>query len=56
MEKLKFTLTRPAKKLGGDRYEHGKKGDLDFIVIYFPQFISRKGGEIRKELSLIISE
>ena len=55
MEKLKFVLTRPAKKQGGDRYEHGKKGDLDFMVFYFPQFISRKGGEIKKELEVTVS-
>lgn len=52
MEKFKFKLIRPAKKLGGDRYEHGKKGELEFMVIYVPQFISRKGGEIKKEIEV----
>ena len=54
--KLKFKLTRPARKLGGDRYEYGKKGDKDFMVLYFPQSISRKGGVIRESLTLTISD
>lgn len=41
---LKFRLTRPARKGGGDRYEHGQEGDKDYMVIYIPQFISRKEG------------
>ena len=41
---LIFKLTRPAKKSGGDRYEHGVEGDKDYMVIYIPQFISRKEG------------
>ncbi len=36
-----FTLTRPARSSGGDRYEHGKKGDDDFMAQYYPQSISR---------------
>jgi len=52
---FKFKLTRPAKKLGGDRYEYGKKGDAEWMVIYFPQFISRKGGEIKKELVVTVT-
>ena len=55
MTKLKFVLTRPARKSGGDRYECGKKGDQDFMVIYIPQYISRKGGEIKKELEVVIT-
>jgi len=43
MTELKFQLTRPAKSGGGDRYEHGKKGDKDFMTVYIPQTISRKG-------------
>ena len=53
--KLKFKLTRPARKQGGDRYECGKKGDPNFMVLYFPQSISRKGGEIKKELEVSIT-
>ena len=53
--KLKFKLTRPALKQGGDRYEYGKKGEKDFMVLYFPQTISRKGGEIKKELEVTIT-
>ena len=49
-----FKLTRPAKSSGGDRYEHGTKDDEDFMVIYVPQSISRKGGEIKKELKVEI--
>ncbi len=44
MQKLIFKLTRVAKKSGGDRYEHGSEHDSDFMVIYVPQFISRKSG------------
>ena len=54
--KLKFKLTRPARRSGGDRYEYGKKGDSDSMVLYFPQTISREGGEPRKELTVTISE
>jgi len=43
MTELKFQLTRPAKTSGGDRYEHGKKGDDDFMTVYIPQSISRQG-------------
>ena len=56
--KLKFKLTRPAKKDGGDRYEHGMKGEKEFMALYFPQSISRKhiGGEIRESLTVTISD
>ncbi len=40
--KMTFKLTRAARKAGGDRYEHGKEGDETYMVIYIPQFISRK--------------
>lgn len=52
MTELIFTLTRPAKKNGGDRYEHGVEGNPDFMVIYIPQRISRKGGEAKKEFTV----
>ena len=39
--KLTFRLTRPAKKGGGDRYEHELPAPSKSIVIYVPQFISR---------------
>ena len=42
---FKFKLVRPARNLGGDRYECGKKGDPEWMVFYIPQFVSRKGGE-----------
>ena len=54
--KLKFKLTRPAKKLGGDLYEYKKKGDAEFMALYFPQTISRKDGVIRESLTLTISD
>jgi len=50
---LSFKLTKPARSVGGDRYEHGSKGDADFMVIYIPQSISRKGG-IAKEITITI--
>ena len=52
--KYVFKLVRPAKSQGGDRYEHGVKGDVDWMVHYIPQSISRKGGEIKKELTITI--
>ena len=39
----------------GDRYECGKKGDPEWMVFYIPQFVSRKGGEVRKELVITIT-
>lgn len=46
-EKLTFKLTRIAEFKGGDRYEHGTKGQSDYIVFYIPQYISRKKDENR---------
>ena len=54
MKELLFKLTRPAMSKGGDRYEHGKKGDEDFMTIYLPQQFSRKNGEIKKEVKVTI--
>ena len=51
---MNFKLTRSAKSQGGDRYEHGKKGDNDYMVIYIPQAISRKGGKIKDEVKITI--
>lgn len=39
---LDFNLTRPAKKSGGDRYEHGVEKSPEHMVLYLPQFISRE--------------
>lgn len=41
---FEFKLTRPARKAGGDRYEYKEKGHPDFMVLYFPQSISRPDG------------
>ncbi len=49
MEKMKFVLTKVARAGGGDRYEHGVKGDLDYMVIYIPQSLSRKEGSAKTE-------
>lgn len=51
---LIFKLTRPAKSGGGDRYEYGNKGDEDFMTVYIPQSISRKGGIPYKEIDITI--
>lgn len=40
--KLVFTLVRPAKAKGGDRYEAPLQGEPKPITIYIPQIISRK--------------
>uniref|UniRef100_A0A6M3K078 Uncharacterized protein n=1 Tax=viral metagenome TaxID=1070528 RepID=A0A6M3K078_9ZZZZ len=53
--RLRFKLVRPAKSNGGDRYEHSTKGDGEWMVIYIPQTISRKGGSPAKELNITIS-
>jgi len=53
--KLKFKLTRPAKKSGGDRYEYGVKGDKDFMTVYLPQWISRPEEIPLKSINLIIT-
>ena len=54
MTTLIFKLKRPAKTVGGDRYEHGEIGDKDFMVVYVPQYISRAGGKIKPELTISI--
>jgi len=53
--KLKFKLTRPAKKSGGDRYEYGVKGNRDFMTFYVPQEISRPEGTPLKSITLTIT-
>ena len=53
MTKLTFELVRPAKKSGGDRYEYGKKETNDLVVIYIPQFISRKKGVPKQEMVIV---
>lgn len=55
MEKtLEFKLVRPALKSGGDRYEHGKKGDDHWITLYIPQYISRAEGMPYSSLAVTI--
>jgi len=53
--KLTFKLARVAKADGGDRYEHGVKGDKDWMVIYIPQPMSRDLGTPRVVLMVTIS-
>ncbi len=53
---LDFKLTRPAKKSGGDRYEHGVKGLKDHMVIYVPQFYSRLDGVPLSILHITIAD
>ena len=52
LAKVELTLTRPARKSGGDRYE----GELEEsqITFYVPQSLSRVEGEPRKTLTLSI--
>lgn len=52
--KLVMKLARPAKKQGGDRYEAEVPNELNPLVIYFPQSISRKGNVIQEELKITI--
>jgi hypothetical protein len=53
--KLVLKLTRPATAQGGDRYEVKIPNELNPLVIYLPQSISRKGGVIQKEIKLEIT-
>ena len=46
-----FILTRPAKNLGGDRYE-AEVGNSKPMVIYIPQSISRQDGAPASELTI----
>lgn len=43
---LTFNLTRPAKSRGGDRYEATVEGEFKPLVVYFPQSMTRNGGDI----------
>jgi hypothetical protein len=53
--KLIFILTRPARGIGGDRYETHIEGEDRPMVIYIPQPISREGGtSAAKELEITI--
>ena len=51
---FQFNLTRPARKAGGDRYEYEEKGHPDFMVLYFPQSISRPNGVPLDSLSVTV--
>lgn len=42
---LTVTLSRPAKKKGGDRYET-RMPDNDIFTTWLPQSVSRQGGDI----------
>lgn len=50
-----LSLTRAAKKSGGDRYEFGTKGDPEWMVVYFPQYISRPNGVLKESLYMKIN-
>lgn len=51
---LQFHLTRPAKKMGGDRYETMIEGEPKPMVIYIPQKISRPKGILLQMLTVTI--
>ena len=53
---LKFKLIREAKRGGGDRYEHGIKGNPDWTVFYVPQMFSRIAGMARPTLHITIGD
>jgi hypothetical protein len=46
-----FQLEKEAKKSGGDKYVSLED---ETFVIYVPQSISRKDGEVKKELTIFI--
>jgi len=56
-EKVSFTLNlaRPAMKAGGDRYELGEKGSPEYMVLYFPQHISRPEGVPKQVLHVTLT-
>lgn len=49
-----FALTKPARSSGGDRYEHGKKGDKEWMAFYLPQSMTREDGVPAAELEITI--
>ena len=48
-------LTRPARGKGGDRYEAEIKGEVNPLVIYLPQSITRESTIPHKQLILTIT-
>jgi len=54
MTTLTFKLTRPAKKAGGDRYEAAVEGEVNPMVIYIPQTISRTSGQAKLSVEVTI--
>lgn len=46
-----FHLEKEAKKSGGDKYVSLED---ETFIIYVPQSISRKDGEVKKELTIFI--
>lgn len=46
-----FQLEKEAKKSGGDKYVSLED---ETFIIYVPQSISRKDGEVKKELTIFI--
>jgi hypothetical protein len=55
MMKIVFKLTRAAKSQGGDRYEAVIQGLDKPMVIYIPQFMSRKDTKPRAEITVDFS-
>lgn len=53
--KIVFKLTRSAKSQGGDRYEATVKGLDKPMVIYIPQFMSRKQDKPLAEITIEFS-
>lgn len=51
---LDFKLVREAKRGGGDRYEYGTKGNIDWTVFYVPQMFSRVAGMAKGRLNITI--
>jgi len=52
---LDFVLVRPAKKSGGDRYEHGVEKTPEHMVLYLPQTYSRPMGTPLPELTVTLA-
>ena len=51
---LAMKLVRQARKADGDRYEDTYQGET--LVIYFPQTISREGGQVKELLTVTVED
>lgn len=51
---IQMTLTRPAAKQGGDRYEADLNGEAKPWVVYVPQSLSRVNGTPKDSITVTL--